>query len=172
MIMQQMRARPTQIRTIRSGRGGTSDTLNIMRRLVKAGRKNPLIRQTALDVVRPVDERNWKGEIIALQEFVKKRVRYTRDPVDVECVQEPWVTLQQGQGDCDDSAILLASLLETVGHPTKLRAISMNPLRKNQFCHVLVMTRVGDAWLSAETILDVPLGWIPPNVTNIMDRHI
>lgn len=168
------RVRPTQVTKIRNGAAGTKDTLRIMRNIIRKFRKNPLIRQVALDIVRQVPEKDYAAEVQAVQQFVKQRIRYTRDPVQVECVQWPTYTLEQGQGDCDDSTILIASLLEAIGHPTCIRAISVNPLHPNQFCHVMAMTRLDNPtrWVSVETTLDVPMGWMPPDVTNTLDSLI
>ncbi len=55
-----------------------------------------------------------------LHRFVRDNIRYIKDIRDVETVAYPDITLQQGQGDCDDKSVLLASLLESIGHPTPL----------------------------------------------------
>lgn len=53
-------------------------------------------------------------------------VRYGKDPVnpfaqdELDYVQFPAETLQSGAGDCDDLAVLYASLLEAAGHPALL----------------------------------------------------
>jgi hypothetical protein len=51
----------------------------------------------------------------ALYYFVRDNLRYISDPVGAEYVQEPLATLKSGGGDCDDGAVLLASMLSSIG---------------------------------------------------------
>ena len=155
------RGRPTAQLTIRAGSQGTRDTLNIMRFLVKEGRKNPLIRQTALEIVENFPQKDYAREIAAIHAFVRDDIRYVRDINDVETLQYPAITLDIGQGDCDDKVILAGSLLETIGHPVRLVAIGTDPFR---YTHVLHETILKNKCFSVETTENVALGWIPPGV--------
>jgi len=55
----------------------------------------------------------------ALYYFVKENFNYIPDPTGVEYVKKPEETLANRGGDCDDLALLLASLLESVGIKTR-----------------------------------------------------
>lgn len=107
--------------------------------------------------------RDWNGEISALHAFVRDHIRYVRDPVDLELVQTPEVTLNLGYGDCDDKSTLLSALLQATGHPARLTVVGMNG---GPFSHVLAETKSGDRWVPLETIIDKPVGWFPPGVTD------
>jgi len=48
--------------------------------------------------------------------FVQKCIRYVYDPVWFEYPRYPIETLVDGTGDCEDTAILYASLVRTLGH--------------------------------------------------------
>lgn len=80
------------------------------------------------------------------------------DPVNVERIQTADKTLELAAGDCDDKSILLASMLEALGHPTRFMAIGFEP---NVFTHVYVETKIGNDWIPLETTEPVPMGWEP-----------
>jgi len=116
-------------------------------------------------LTRMLKQKDWMGEIRALTHFVRDRIRYVRDINGVETVHTAEKILEQGQGDCDDKSILLASLLEAIGHPTRFVAVGLKPHR---FSHVYVETKVGNKWLPLETTENVAIGWSPPNVKSKM----
>lgn len=158
---------------IPSGRAGTIATLNHMREYVRASVRLPeqIVRNKATEIFARagVPPRKYMRELAALHAFVRDRVRYVRDPVGVELVQTPEVTLQKMSGDCDDKATLLAALLESTGHPAKFTAVAFGG---NQFSHVLTQAKAGTRWIPAETIIQKPLGWFPPGVTDQYSKDI
>lgn len=138
-------------------------TLKLMSQKAKAGKVEPFIRAKALELTAGLKQKNRMGEIFAVWEFVKNRIRYVRDIRNVETLQDPDYTLLQGAGDCDDKAVLTAALLESIGHPTAFLALGFAP---GKFSHVIAETRAGPSgkWLPLETTEDVRFGWRPPNV--------
>lgn len=153
------------LQTLPEGPDGTAVTLRIMRDLARASLKNPaqVIRNQALSIVQNVAARNYSGEVNALQGWVRDRIRYVQDPDEIELVQTPEKTLELGQGDCDDKATLLASLLLAIGHPARFVAVGF---QGDAFSHVLVESKVADSWIPLETIVPVNAGWYPPGVTS------
>lgn len=154
---------------IPDGPEGVRVTLELMRRLVREWRSNPEIIALARHIVSSVAQKDFTGEVSALQNFVRDSIRYTQDVNEVETVQAPNITLQTAHGDCDDQSVLLATLLEAVGHPTRFAAIGFEP---DNFEHVYVETLIGRNWESAETTEPVPVGWMPEGVVSKMVRHI
>jgi len=132
-----------------------------MSELIKQGKKNSLIRQKALALTQELPQKDTAGEVRALWNFVKNNIRYVRDISNVETVQFPEQTMSQESGDCDDKSVLLASLLESIGHPTRLIAVGFKP---GMLSHVFIDTRWGKGWLPLETTVDKPMGWRPPNI--------
>jgi transglutaminase-like putative cysteine protease len=130
--------------------------------LVKRGKKQPTIREKATALVQPLAQKNYLGEIIALHQFVRDNIRYVRDIRGVETVHFPEQILSQEYGDCDDKAILLASLLESIGHPTRFVAVGFTV--PDDYSHVFVDTKYGPGWMSLETTENVPAGWRPPGI--------
>jgi hypothetical protein len=153
---------------IPEGKAGTLATLKLMRELVRQGKKTLPIRSLAVELVRGNAQKDWHGEIRSIQEFVRDRIRYVKDVVDVETLQTPDKTLLIGSGDCDDKSVLAASLLESVGHPTRFVAISFDDV---EYVHVYPETLVGRAWLSVETTEPVSVGWQPQGVAARMIVH-
>lgn len=153
---------PTKTRVIAApdGLNGTRLALSIMAHYVRKYKTDPRIRGAALDIVAGLSDKNYIGEIVLIHQFVRDRVRYTRDVRDVETVASPLETLRIMQGDCDDKSTLLACLLESVGFECRFIAVGNQP---GQFCHVLTQVSLRDKWLSLEATEPVSPGWFPPD---------
>lgn len=143
---------------IPGGKEGTKQTLRMMRALVRDGKRNLQVRATALKLVSHLPPKSWSAEVKALFYFVRDKIRFVRDINGIETLHTPEKVLDFGQGDCDDKSILLASLLESIGHPTRFVAVGPE---QDQFSHVLVETKIGDRWLPLETTENVEPGWFP-----------
>ena len=76
-------------------------------------------------------------------------IQYVRDVRGVETIATPIKTLEFRQGDCDDQAVLLASLLEAIGHPT--RFVAMKQTTFGPYVHVYTETKIGSKWYPLET---------------------
>lgn len=144
-------------------------TLKLMRKITRQYKTDPAIRQIALRVVQGCPERDWQCEITRLFEAVRDQIRYVRDVRGVETIATPMRTLNWQQGDCDDKAVLLATLLESIGHPTRFVALKFNGQR--DFSHVLLETRTGRGWLPLDTIVPKPAGWYPPEPSRRLVVH-
>jgi transglutaminase-like putative cysteine protease len=166
-------APPARLLTIPNGRAGTLATLKTMRQLVRASLRAPAqaIRTKAHAIIRAagVPPRSYYREADALQQWVRDRIHYVKDPVDLELVQAPERTLEIGMGDCDDKSTLLAALLCAVGHPCNFVAIGM---KGGPLSHVLVETRIKNKWVPAETIIQRPFGWYPTGVTSRLVQKV
>ena len=120
----------------------------------------------AMSLARPCNARDWQCEINKCFEAVRDNIRYIRDVRGIETIQSPLKTMQFGQGDCDDKAVLLASLLESIGHPTRFVALKFTGHRV--YSHVLTETRSGKGWLPMDAIITQPIGWYPPEPSKRM----
>lgn len=151
------------LQAIPDGKAGTVATLKIMKELVKAGKTTLPVRNLALSLISGLPQKDYFNELKVLHRFVRDNIRYVRDVHGVETVQTPDVTLALRAGDCDDKSVLLAALLESIGHPTRFVAIGFKP---DDFVHVYVENRVGTAWVPAETTEPVDVGWSPKNIVS------
>lgn len=142
-------APPAQtISELPEGKLSAIETLRQMRTLIRDGRKSSHVRQQAEALTRALPSKAYAKEARECFEFVRDDIRYLRDPNTIERIQLPEVTLQTRLGDCDDKVVLLCSLLESIGHPTRLVAVGLygSPLR-----HVYCETRIGSRWVACET---------------------
>lgn len=164
----EIKIRPTQLIEQLPGAAGVAQTLNLMRGLTRMGKVNPAIREITAQITNGLPQKDFRGEIARVHDFVKNHIRYLKDIRGVETLQEPWVTLEIGAGDCDDKSVLAASMLESIGHPTRFVAMGFLP---GAYSHVTVQTKLGKNWRTVETTEPVELGWIPPGIQNLMVRH-
>lgn len=154
------RFRRYTLAAIPEGREGTRATLKAMARMVADAKKRPIIRENAVSLVSSCLGKDYRCELQLIFEFVRDRIRYIRDVADVETVQWPEVTLQNGGGDCDDKVVLAASLLQAIGHPVRMVALRFDPNR--EFSHVILESRIGPQWVGLELTEDWPMGMVPP----------
>lgn len=137
------------------GKAGTLTTLKLMRRIARDFKKSPVIRRLALKLVENNHQKDFVNEVKSIHEFVRDNIRYVKDINGVETVQTPIKTLEFKQGDCDDKSTLAASLLESIGHPTRFVAVGFHP---GKYAHVYVETKIGTKWVPVETTEPWPLG--------------
>lgn len=168
MQLNQRSRTTSQLLAIPGGDAGTTVTLKIMRRLVRAAKKTLPVRQTALSIVQNLPPKNWYREVSEIWQFVRNNIRYVRDINGVETLQTPEKTMEFGQGDCDDQSVLIASLLESIGHPTRFIALGFGPAN---YQHVFAETKIGNKWMPVETTEDWPLGHIPENIQHRIVRR-
>jgi len=147
------------------GREAIRQTLRLMSDIVKSSRKDIALRETALDLTRYLKQKSFVDEVQALFNFVQKKIRYIRDIHTVETIHLPDKILEYGQGDCDDKSILLATLLETIGHPTRFVAAGFGG---QPLSHVWVETKVGGKWLALDATDDHSMGWKPSGISSAM----
>jgi transglutaminase-like putative cysteine protease len=151
-----------------SGVPGVKATLRLMVDLVREYKTDPALVRFAGDLLQrcQIPEKNPRAEVKCLQNWVRDNIRYVRDVRDVETLRTPPEVLRGRTGDCDDKALLLATLLEAVGYRTKFGAIGV---RGGGYSHVLTFVVLGRGPVPLETILPgVEPGWFPPDATSIM----
>lgn len=153
-------------RPLSRGVKGTEETLAIMAAAVRgelepdhSGFQSEEIRGCAVSLISGNQGHDSQGEIHALFYFVRDRIKYVRDPIDLERVQDAMRTLQLGTGDCDDKCVLLATLLAAVGYLPRFTVQSQDGI---DFDHVYVevFDDVAGDWLALDPTADC-LGGTP-----------
>jgi transglutaminase-like putative cysteine protease len=154
-----------------SGRDGTRAVLKRMAQLVRQGKADGRIYELARQIIAPVYQgrRNFAPMARAVQAWVQQHIRVVDDPVDMEAIQEPWLTVQLQSGDCDDHAILVAALLESVGMRARFQAIAFEP---DVFSHVYTEAYVPPQWFALETTEPWSFGQEAPGVVDHMQQTI
>lgn len=147
------------------GDAGTVQTVQAMRAMVEAAKADPHVRNAVLAALQGAPERSGRAELGALLSWVRDRMRFLRDPVDVEFLQSPSVLLEsirrtgEAWGDCDDLATLYATLAEAAGYPT--RFVVQGP-EAGDFTHVLVEVDAEGRWLAVDpSQRREGIGWRP-----------
>lgn len=115
---------------------------------------NPQVRLKALELVSNLGPKDHAGEVVALNIYVRDKIRYVRDVLDCETLQTPQATMELGQGDCDDKAILLASLLMSIGYVPRFVALSQG----RGFVHVWTQVDLSGKWIDLEPTEQVATG--------------
>lgn len=161
---------------IPEGKEGIKATMRVMVDIVRKTRATLPVRITAQRLVQSCPENDKRCEASTLHQFVRDQIRYVADTRDVELVQFPEQTLQLRSGDCDDKALLLSALLESIGFATRFCVVGVNG---QGYSHVLTQVLVpGSGWMSAEVIpIDgrqekAPFGWFPPQATCFSLAHV
>lgn len=156
--------------TLAGGDLGIRQTLQEMRSIVRAWRSDPGIRELAVRVTSQCPPKDWVCEVRTLHLWVQQSIRYVADVLEVETLQTPELTLAQRAGDCDDQSILLASLLQAVGHPVRFVAVDLGDGRG--LSHVFCETPIGAYWVAAETTEPWDLGRRPPGIRRVMVQSV
>lgn len=143
----------------------TEATVAEMTRLATEGGHHPGIVALAAMITRDLPSHAHVAEADAIFRAVKAHLRYAYDPRGQERLQHPVFSFfTEGQGDCDDHAILVSALAIAAGHGAAFRAVVADP-ESDEFSHVYAMiglrTAQGEVWYAADTCFGDRLGWEP-----------
>lgn len=170
--------------------GNQSEALRALADLGRRSIAHPLVKETAHLIVRKCPPRDEACELEAIFNAVRHAswgggdpdvpglaygVRYAHDPILFDSFTAPYKLLELGReanvsggapsGDCDDMAILLASLAGVVGFTTALRA--WGPAHGSDFEHVYALAGLPKnnptQWYAMDATVDrAYVGWEPP----------
>lgn len=156
-----------KLAVIRAGSGGTVDTITEMKKLAIAGSLDMPVIDVARNIVlgSGVNTRVPKQTADALFNFVHDEIKFVYDTYHAEMIQSPEITLKKGCGDCDDMAILLASLNMAVSNRT--RFVTIGTQSPDEFSHVYIEVEVGEnVWRPYDaSVPDSYAGWEPEGYT-------
>lgn len=146
------------------GDAGTDATVKVMRSMIEEGKRDQSVRQLAESILIRYDVPRYRyvAELAALHDWVRRNVRYTKDPHEVEYIQTPRRLLQSRMGDCDDMAVLLGSLSEVIGHPVGIKVISRDA-NKN-FHHVYPVAEIDGREYGLDASVPFPFGYQSPDI--------
>ena len=134
---------------IPTGRRGTAAVLSQMGELVRASARDPSVRRLALDLMRTVYASRYGDFVWGLKNFFLRNFRFVDEPD--EMIAAPGAHIRainetgNAWGDCDDAAVLAASLMYSVGFAVRFRAILEQP--DGSFGHVFAEYKAPDSML-------------------------
>ncbi|MEM5830612.1 MAG: transglutaminase domain-containing protein [Candidatus Aenigmatarchaeota archaeon] len=137
------------------------ELIKIARSFVEKAKRNPDFVLFAQEIVFDVPENDKIKEIVKIVNFVKQNVRYVNDPHRLEMIIDPIVYMRRYRnretlsGDCDDQAVFLSALLESIGYKTRLRG----KIYKNKFGgHLICEVELNNMWIPLDTTIATPIG--------------
>ena len=138
--------------------------------------QDPRIATLCVQIFRAgrVKPRDYKAQARALLSWVQKNIYYVNEPN--ERLQDPMYTLGVGYGDCDDMALLLGAMCESVKLEYRYvlagkmpngkidRWIEGTPMKDGQWSHIYLIIGYPpfqpQKWVYAEpTLASAKLGW-------------
>lgn len=151
---------------IHKGKQGSLQTAYQMARLVR----EDVVRDEGLQIFAArllinngLDSHSNKAAVATcLYEYVQKQIKYIHDPAgSFDSVSSARQTLSKGFGDCDDKAVLLATLLALVGQEPRF-VLAKYKAGKNGFDHVYNDVLLRDGRFALDSCSDKGAGWESP----------
>ena len=134
------------------------------------GTRDPVVYKLAREVLAKkgtdgqwlTPEKDPLAEITAMFFEVKKRVRYTWDPLDYDAFQTPAKTLNIRNGDCDDMWSLLGAMLRSIGYKVRSRIVRTSGNATWNHIYGLVQLPGTQQWMPLDLTVNQPPGWEVP----------
>ena len=111
----------------------------IFKKIVKAIEPtHSTVRTFALRLARKYPGEYHPGQICIIFKYLQENWKYISDPRGVEYIAPAHESIEAGlAGDCDDFAVLMASLIEAIGHKARV-ILAFGPLGGHAYCEVFV----------------------------------
>jgi len=163
---------------LKSGIFGNLQTVNYIKKLAHGNKGQPLIRRMAEDIIMHYQVRDhyYLDEARAIGDFVKQNVRYIKDPDGIEMLRCPLMMVNEIRskgatlGDCDDMALLVCTLLLSIGIRPQLKVVKYNE-NSSSFNHIYVVVEESNHFTSPNTlVIDAiikhePIGYEVPHAS-------
>lgn len=167
-------ARPTRgpvalwTRVIAEGEAGARQTLRLMADLIRQALRDPVVLERAAAVVARVPGRSAERQYQAIRQFLVYHLKYLYDPDTMELLREPRYLLDRiaatgrAEGDCDDVAVLGATLGLAVGRPARLVAVGFQG-PEGPYSHVYADLLIDGRWREVDTTRPIGETLVPPS---------
>jgi len=147
-----------------------SATMKKMAKRVRGCLQSREVIENANRIIAPVRSRDKRAQIHAIDTWLSRRFRFVADPIGVELLRDPAEAIRSAvkngytQGDCDEAAMLAASLGMANGIPARFRALSFTP--NGPYTHVIADLFAGGEWVPLD--ITKPQGMIVPAPTRTL----
>lgn len=124
-------------------------TMRLMASRSRAALKSRATIDTANAIVANVLPRSRADQIRAINEYVTRRFRFVSDPISVELLRDPSEMIGNmqlrgyAQGDCDDAAMIVATLGMANGIAARFRSLAYGTLHA-PYTHVIADLALGN----------------------------
>jgi transglutaminase-like putative cysteine protease len=147
------------------------DTLAMMAAMIRRRRDDRTVRDLALRLTEGCMRADTKCRMHRVLRYVRGSMRYELDPRGGELIHDPVNSIDRiasyglASGDCDDGAVLVSAILESLGIATRLIAVSARP--DGRLHHVAVEAKDPSGfWIYLDPFMRSKLG--PPQFTQLM----
>ena len=120
--------------------------IRLLKAIVNEYKLKPIFRQLAVKIINsfPCQHKNYDCYVYAIAKWIRDNIKYVKDIKGYETLQTPDNTLKIGGGDCDDHALLAATLFESIGMKTYFKIVGEKG--KYKHIYVVVKTPKGKVW--------------------------
>jgi len=132
------------------GERGNLATVDFMKKIARERAGHPLVRQLGINILNQARTKshNHADEAKAVGVWVQQNIRYMKDPDDIELLQDPVYIIRasekgEARGDCDDMALLIATLLISIGIKPYFKIVRWKKTSGN-YNHIYVVVREGN----------------------------
>lgn len=138
----------TELFPLFGGDWGTAQTVAKIRQLVDQGKKSIEVNRAAIAITWNTPNFSESPKAQAIFYWVLENTRFIPDINGVETLRTADEILRVRGGDCDDlNAILIPSLLATIGIPSRLVTIAHHPDDPKEFTHIYSEAFVDGRWI-------------------------
>ena len=120
--------------------------IRLLKAIVDEYKLKPIFRQLAVKIINnfPCQHKNYDCYVYAIAKWIRDNIKYVKDIKGYETLQTPDNTLKIGGGDCDDHALLAATLLQAIGMKTYFKIVG----EKGRYKHIYVVVKTpkGKVW--------------------------
>ena len=149
--------------------GTIAERVSLVHEQMVKGTRDPQVYMLAREVLSQrcgdtwcAPEKDPRAELTALFNAVRKRVRYTWDPIDYDAFQTPAKTLQLGTADCDCYVALLGALCRSVNYRVRSRVVQTKGNTTWNHIYLLAAPNGTEQWMSLDPSMNMPAGWEVP----------
>lgn len=143
-----------------AGFSGAPDTLQAMVQAAHGdrGERSMLVRSMTEEITKGLIPKDYLGEIVAIRNWVAENVRYMNDSLHVEIVKDPQRLIEEWQargvaiGDCDDIAVLIATMALQLGRVCEFVVVGFGGPGHYSHVFVRVLEPKSGKWIVCDPV--------------------
>jgi len=132
--------------------------------ITKVAQLDSRIAQTARNVIINFGAINDYDKAQALFNYVRNKIRFSRDPLGMEIVYFPMDTLAREEADCEDYTITLGALFGSLGFPVAFKAVNTLGFFNHIYPLVGIPAKNPQRWIALDATVAAPMGTEPKNI--------